>query len=315
MFGDNPEKARRRMGAGVHAIIGANGDGKSLCAAHDARFWLEQRTPVLSSMRLLDWTRPRPCEDASCTFPDHPEHQAGHPLWTPLTSFEQLLDWRDGPVLLDEVTGWADARDHSGLPAQARTFLRKLRHYDIPLIWTAPDWMAADAILRRVSRVVTVSKGMLGKEHVKPCRECNTQHRKPNKQCDAYSQVRLWPDNRFFRWESFDATAFEAWSAAKLEGVAGKKNKRKTLVRQTYRRGPNVAQHVYDTYAEVLGVSSLNDAGVCVVCAGTRTRGQCVCEEYTSRRQAAKPSRAPRSDGEAGTGVATPTTYRGRHVA
>lgn len=294
MFSDDEGKARKRLGGGVHAVIGANGDGKSLLAAHDVRYLLEEGVAVLSSCRLLDYDNPRACDDDACTFPGHAEgHGAPHPLWVPLTTFEQLLDWRDGAVFLDEVTGWADARDHSGMPAQARTFLRKLRHYDIPLIWTAPDWMAADAILRRVTRVVTVSKGMLGVEHVKDCRGCERQHKKPDETCELHSAVRLWPDNRFFRWETFDAVAFESWSMAKTDvSVKGGKRKRKPMVKQLYRRGPNVAQHVYSTYAEVLGVATANDAGVCVVCAGTRKRAECACPEYQDRKQSARRSPA-----------------------
>lgn len=288
MFADNPEKARKRIGAGVHAVIGANGDGKSLCAAHDLRYMLEERSEVLSTCRLLDYTNPRDCEEDTCTFPGHPEHGQAHPLWVPLTSFEQLMAWRNGPVFVDEVTGFADARD-TGLPAQARTFLRKLRHYDIPLIWTAPDWMAADAILRRVTRAVTVSKGMMGKEHVKPCIECGQQHKRPVEACKWHSEVRLWPDNRMFSWQTYDATSFEQWSVAKASPDAAKNLRRKSMVRQVYRRAPNVAQHVYSTYAEVLQVGGSSATGVCITCEGTRTRHQCTCPEYVQRKASARP--------------------------
>lgn len=293
MFADNQVKARKRISAGVHGIIGANGDGKSLCAAHDLRYFLEDGVPVLSTCRLLDYLNPRPCEDDTCTFPGHPDHGQAHPLWVPLGAFEELLEWRAGPVLVDEVTGFADARD-LGLPAQARTFLRKLRHYDIPLIWTAPDWMAADAILRRVTRAVTVSKGYLGAEHYKACLRCEQVHKRPQDGCEGRSDARLWPDNKLFVWKTYDATSFEQWSQAKADSTM-KQHKRKTMVSQVYRRAPNLAQHVFSTYAEVLQVGAADAAGVCITCAGTRTRQQCSCPEYVDRKAAARAAKsAPR---------------------
>jgi hypothetical protein len=295
MMGDDRLKARKRISAGVHAVIGANGDGKSLCAAHDVRWLLEEGQQVLSTCRLLDYSNPRPCADVYCEFPGHPEHGAAHPLWVPLVSFEQLMTWRDGAVFVDEVTGFADARD-LGLPAQARTFLRKLRHYDIPLIWTAPDWMAADAILRRVTRAVTVSKGRWGQDHVKPCLRCAETHRKPVKGgCQGRSDVRLWPDNRVFTWKTYDATSFEQWSQAKAAAEGAGQVKRKVMCSQVYRREPNVAQHVYSTYAEVLQVAASDASGVCITCAGTRTRPQCTCADYLARRDAGKARAAARA--------------------
>ena len=97
-----------RRGYPIHAYLGTgNGSGKTLLMVHDSLPSLEAGRPVLSTVRLLDYKNPRQCDDPTCTFPGHPNHQAAHPLYIPFKDYQQLLDARDCDVLMDEVTGVA----------------------------------------------------------------------------------------------------------------------------------------------------------------------------------------------------------------
>ena len=202
-------------------------------------------------------------------------HRAAHPLWTPLRSWDQLLDWSDGAVALDEVQGVASAREHLGLPYQAANYLRKLRHYDVPLLWTAPDWMAADAVIRRVTRAVTVCRGRLGQDHYKRCRFCGRVHRRADETCDRHSARRLWRDNRLFAWTTYDAMNFDEWTQ-------GKRKQEKPICRQVYWRPGQQVEKSYDTYAEVLSLGAADQAGVCIACGGVKKRKPCRCEDTES---------------------------------
>lgn len=241
---------------------------------------LDAGRPCLSTVPLLDWRADcrtcgrTPCHD-QCPLPSRPHH----PLWVPLTSLSQLLDWSDGDILLDEVQGVASAREHQALPYQVANALRKLRHIDARLRWTAPDWEAPDAVLRRVTKAVTLCHGGFPVTSYRACVGCGKAHGRPTDKCKMRSEPRLWKDNRVFRYRTYDARQFAEFSTARAESTQ-KGTKLRVMAKQRYRRSAGLAQYAYDTHGEVISLGSADMAGVCIVCGGTRTRKKCSCADH-----------------------------------
>ena len=90
------ERARdRRRSYPIHMYVGRNGAGKSLAAVYDTLPDLEAGRPCLSTVRLLDYKNPRPCDDPTCEDATHDSenvHAAAHPLYVPFTQWGQLLE-------------------------------------------------------------------------------------------------------------------------------------------------------------------------------------------------------------------------------
>jgi hypothetical protein len=268
-------KAAARRSHPIAAYVGPNGGGKSLAAVHDTIPSLERGRPALSTVRLLDYANPRPCEGgAVCDDPAGHEvagvvHPAAHPLYIPFTDFRQLVTFEFGDVVMDEVTGVASSRESAGLPYQVANFLVQLRRRDIALRWTTPSWARADKVIREVTGLVTYCTGYLPVER--------------------QDQDRLWRDRRLFMWRTYDAGAFDDFTT----------NKRETLrssVRQLVWRPRSIAQHAYDTLAPVNALGFLDASGVCMDCEGRRTRHRCTCVAEPRLRE--EPA-APRSGARA----------------
>ena len=92
------ERQRRiRRGYAVKFYSGRNGTGKSLCAVWDTMPDLDMGRTVLSTVRLLDYANPRPCEGwwgrseqqghecPVCVIPGAGEHEHAHPAYVPFT--------------------------------------------------------------------------------------------------------------------------------------------------------------------------------------------------------------------------------------
>lgn len=242
-----------RRSYGIRAYIGPNGHGKTLAMVHDIMPSLDVGRPVLSNVRLLDWRNPRPCDDPSCTADNHHSHQAAHPLYVPLTDYAQLLSWRGGDVLLDEITGVASSRESQALPVQVVNLLVQLRRRDVTLSWTAPSWARADKVLREVSQLVTECRGSFGVTRT------------------TQDGTAMWRDRRLFRWVSFDATAFDEWSQAKRE-------KLRKLQGEWHWRPRHDSHAAYDTYDTVTGLGWAMESGLCIACGGRRSVPRCSCD-------------------------------------
>lgn len=242
---------RRIAFAPIAGYVGYNGMGKSLAAAATAMVHLEAGRPVLSTMRILDYENPRPCEDDGCTWPGHglPGHMQAHPLWLPLVDYPQLFLAQDCHVLLDEVTGVADAREHLGMPVQVANFLPQLRRRGCTLAWTTINWTFADVRIRRVTQAVVYSSGL-----------------RPVYQPDA-----LWPENRLFLWRTYSARDFDEFQSHKRE-------KFRAMARIWFWRPGSVIERAYDTHDQVLALGAVNDAGMCLACGGKRTAPRCSCQ-------------------------------------
>lgn len=310
-------RAMRRSWA-IHGYVGANGGGKSAAMIWDTIPSLRSGRPVLSTVRLLDFDNPRPCEGwrterdgtrvvCEVCHLDHerlinwsppepvvdPEtgefvpgeveplayvHGHAHPLWTPFTEWAQLIEWRAGDVLMDEVTGVASSRESHSMPAPVANQLMQLRRSDVVVRWSAPNWKRADILIREVSQAVTHCRGYLPKV--------------------AAGQDRMWRQRRLFRWKTYDADLFEDFTVGKREQLG-------SLVRDWHWGPRSPSFSAYDTYDQVLSIGTVSDAGRCYHCGGKRAAPECSCHDYQARRAAARPVRsapasAKREDGAAG---------------
>lgn len=238
----------------ITAFVGYNGSGKSMAAVACAMTHLDAGRPVLSTLRLLDYDNPRPCDDLGCMSPRHGQegHMAAHPLYIPFTDFRQLLTFKHGHVLMDEVTGVADARDHGGLPVQIRNYLPQLRRMGVTLAWTTIHWTFADARLRRMTWAATWAVGLM----------------------PTYVGDEVWGRNRLFVHRTYDARnlpdEFEPTKVQEDEEI-------RPMIR-TFMWGPKSAVFgAYDSLDDVSALGAASDAGMCLHCGGKRSAPRCSC--------------------------------------
>lgn len=259
------ETARaRRRAYPIHMYVGRNGAGKSLAAVYDTLPDLEAGRPCLSTVRLLDYNNPRPCDDSACEDPNHGAagHMAAHPLYVPFTSWQQLLDWRSGAVLMDEITGVADSNESAGLPVVAANKLAQLRRDDCTVRITGLNFIRANKRIREAVNAVTRCRSVLPKDSVAE---------------DGTKMV--WRQRRLAIYNTFDAQSLpvddhtdHAYEVADH------------LVTGRLWIPDSVAIRAYDSLDKVLMVGTVTDAGRCAHCAGTRRTPECSCPDYQESR-------------------------------
>jgi len=249
-------EARRHVP--IHAYVGPNGSGKSLAMVRDTLDSLSAGRPVLSTVRLQDFAGRSPCDDPGCSSPRHgqPGHLAAHPSFVRLGSFLDLMDAEHCDVLLDEVTGVADARESGGMPVQVRNLLVQLRRRDVVLRWTSPSFTFADVTIRRVTQAVTFSRGMM------PVDRDGT----------------LWRDRRLFLWRTFDARDIPLDEQRVDASVRLREDGVRPLVRELFWRPDSDAESAYDTSDSVATLGVANTAGMCLTCGGKRLHPKCSCD-------------------------------------
>lgn len=246
-----------RRGWPIAGYIGPNGGGKTTAAVWDTLPSLDAGRPVLSTVRLLDFRNPRPCDDPTCESPNHAQHMAAHPGWIPWTSWTQLLEVEHADVLADEVTGVASSRESSAMPAVIANALVQLRRRDVVLRWTAPSWSRADLIIRECSQAATLCTGFFPVQV----------------QADDDDTDRMWRHRRLFRWLTYDASLLDDLSTGK----------RDNLTRWCFdlHWGPgSPAFDAFDTFDSVSSIGHVSDAGRCMTCGGRRTAPACSCSDY-----------------------------------
>lgn len=243
----------------ILCCAGPNGSGKSLAMVALTLPDLDAGRTVLSTVRLLDFRNPRPCDDDRCTSDSHGTagHMAAHPNYVPLTDFRQLLDVQHATVLLDEVTGAADARESMGLPVQVRNLLVQLRRRDVVLRWTSPSFMFADVTIRRVTQAVLFSRGFAA----------------------VQNEDSVWRDRRLFRWDCYDARDIPRDESSTDPQARLRDAGIRPLVRSWFWRPGSLAEGAYDTRDQVLTLGVANDAGMCVTCGGRRSAPRCSCSD------------------------------------
>lgn len=270
----NTKKRATRRGWPIHGYVGPNGGGKSAAMVWDTLPSLDAGRPVLSTVRLLDYQNPRPCEgwrmqdgvqvecetcQAASEARSHEDddedavrpHMQAHPLWVPLRDWKQLMEASKCDVLLDEVTGVASSRTSQSLPAPVANKLVQLRRVDCVVRWSAPAWARADLIIRECSQAVTYCQGFLTKE--------------------SGEADRMWRQRRLFKWKTYDAQLFEDFTSGKRESLGAE------LV--DWHWGPrSPAFGAYDTYDAVSTVGTVTDAGRCYECGGKKSIPACRCD-------------------------------------
>jgi len=218
----------------ISAYVGSNGSGKSLAAIYDAMTHLNAGRPVLSTVPIFDWSV---------------DEKVLHPNYVALTDWRQLLDFTGGHVLLDEVTGFADSRQSSTMPAQVRSLLVQLRKRDVTLAWTCPDWSMSDITIRRVTQAVTLCRSFLKRSQ----------------------PGTIWRNASLFLWRTYDAQQMDEFTDSKRQKLT-------PLVRQVYYgRGSDVFR-AYDTLAQVTLHDHQTLGGTCLGCGGKIRQTACNCD-------------------------------------
>lgn len=212
---------RKRRGTPIMGYNGLNGDGKTFCMVRDTLIDLALGRRVLSTVGLLD-----------------PHTGNPHPLYVPFRHWSQLDDWRDGPVLLDEVTGVMDARD-SGMPKKVRKKIPQMRRANSPIRWTGIDWDNSDRRLRQITKAVTMCKGYLP----------NGGATRADGTKDA---VEMWLPNRLFMFTTYDtSTMNQSEDGGQLTQDDAKKRKAKVKKREIVWGPGSLAFECYNTLDSV----------------------------------------------------------------
>lgn len=273
----------------IVSFVGSNGGGKTAAMVFDTLPSLAAGRPVLSTVRLLDYENPRPCDDPANCGLDHGGdarvHMAAHPSWIPFTSWHQLHEAEHCDVLMDEVTGVASSRESHSMPGEIGNRLNQLRRADVVLRWTAPSWRRADTIIRECTQVVVSCRGFIPKTF----------------QSEPGEPERMWRQRRLFVWRAFDAYAFEDFTA-------GTREKLKPLGTD-WQWGPGSPTFsAYDTYDSVLSIGTVNASGRCMTCGGRRRVETCRCDDHRSGpvpRPSSPGRRAPLAGAGPGDGPGT----------
>jgi hypothetical protein len=309
-------RAKRRA-APIHVYVGHNGMGKSLTAIFDTLPTLEAGRPVLSTVRLLDYTEPRPCEGwrsdvvgwrhlgrreyrpvferVDCDDLGHGDdgHLQAHPLWVPFTDWKQLLEWLFGDIVMDEVTGVADAQEWASVPSQVLVKIPQMRRHDVAVRVTGIAWMNITKRIRQIALAVTRCVATM-----------------PASAKSEFGRGRIYRPRRMVSQTTYDVKTLPLDDPSEAAYASARR-----LARGRLWVPDSVARNAYDTYDQVLTVGTVSDSGRCAYCGGNRRVAECACPDYVhdraERRSAHRPPAAEhgrRSDGRHASG--SPTLLR-----
>lgn len=261
----------RRRAFPIHMYVGRNGAGKSAALVYDTLPDLEAGTPVLSTVRLLDYRNPRVCDDENCKDAMHgrQDHLAAHPSWVPFTDWPQLLDWHHGPVLMDEITGVADSNEGAAMPSVVANKLAQLRRDDCTVRITGLNFIRANKRIREAVNAVTRCESFF-----------------PVTAYAADGSARMWKQRQLAKWRTYDAQSLPV-----DDHTDAAYEKADHIITSRLWLPTSDAVRAYDTMAPVLMVGTVTDSGRCAHCAGTRRTPECSCSDY----QDAKAERSPRT--------------------
>lgn len=177
-----------------------------------------------------------------------------HPLYRPLTDYQQLLTIEHADVLFDEVAGIADASGSSSMPVQVINWQHKLRKADIRQRVTTPAYARCALPIRQVAQVVVECKSFAPKG----------------------SSGLLWRPRRIVK-----ATAYDAWAFEDFVASDGQRDKLKPIAKGLVWVPEARALDTYNTFGQVLQLGHVTDSGMCITCGGTRSRPKCACTHET----------------------------------
>lgn len=244
----------RRRKLAIRGYVGANGSGKTALAVRDLLPSIYAGRKILSTVPIVD-------------------HRTGelYEHYTRFDSWSHLLDdsYRHADVLMDEITGIANARASQSMPIQVQAMLDKLRKRDLTLIWTAPAWQRADTTIRSTSWGVTLCRSYLptfGESHA------------------------AWRPRRLFRARTFDVLGFEDFNKQRAEGNTVRSAAMKPGVVEWWWGPGSPAFGSYDSMDPVSRVGEVLDSGRCAHCGGTRPAPKCSCDDTPHRHTIAAPT-------------------------
>lgn len=294
--------ARRvRRSYPIHVYCGKNGSGKSFTAIFDTLPTLEAGRPVLSTVRLTDYTDPRPCdgweygsshiygrppEPCPIVDPlsgDHLEgHLQAHAGYLRFTNWKQLLEFERGDVIMDEITGVADSAEHAGMPPEVRNKLPQLRRADIALRITGLSWARLNKRLREAAQAVTRCRGMF-----------------PVPANAEFGSDRIFRPKRMTLAGTYDTADLP------VDDISEHAFKEARAVKKGRLWIPDcIAKDAYDTFESVDSVGWVDLSGTCGYCGGGRSRPKCACPDYVAEIESRKAG--PASVGSEATAEAGP---------
>jgi len=260
--------------APIRAFVGPNGSGKTLAAmALVVAPALRQGRQVVSTCRIH------------------------HPNARLLQSWREIDKLRANELLLDEITSQLPSRQAMSLPPQLQRTMNQLRKVDVGVSWTAPSWARADVLLREVTMEVTVCRSWVADRWEREPGVPPVWRLWGKRARDASGRPRRvrgrWSRNSLFRWQTYDATAFDEFTYHRIKKV-------KPASTVWYWRPWQPECQLYDTLDAVELLDHLDDVGICAVCGGMRRRPACTCGNGKSGRTPGSPK------GEASAGSPTP---------
>jgi hypothetical protein len=223
---------RKRRSVPIVGYVGLNGSFKSATMVRDTIPSLILGRRVLSTVEILDAHSGNP-----------------HPLYIPFTSWAQLHDFRDGDLLLDEVTGIMDSRDQ-GMPKHVRRKLPQMRRSNVLIRWTGIDWDNSDKRLRQVTQAAARCRGFVASS--------------ANLRGETEDALPMWAPRRLAYVVTYDAQTLNAAAdtSALSEDLA--KKKRARVKNREWWWGPgSLAFRSYNTLADVEQVTA-----DCAICGG-----------------------------------------------
>jgi len=273
----------RRRAAGIHAYVGANGSGKSMAMIFDTlptlagqKWRCTEEThrhmrpdyvdPVTGAVGVtVTGTRTVLSTVAILDAETGEDHRLFLRICEANGGWKMILDAEHCDILFDEVTGIAGAREHAGMPVAVQNILQQLRRRDVRLRWTAPKYERADSVIRGVTQLVTLCRGMMPDHRI----------------MRVSDEPPAWIPNRLFKLRTFDAREFDDFTAAKAAG--DRKNGVKVAPLRAkpvaWLWGPgSLAFASYDTYGQVTRVAEYLDGGRCAHCGGARSVARCSCD-------------------------------------
>ena len=173
-----------------------------------------------------------------------------HPRFVPLVDYQQLLTIEHADVFFDEVAGISDASGSASMPVQVINWQHKLRKADIRQRVTTPAYARCSLPIRQVAQIVVECRSMF----------------------PARSKGRLWRPRRLVVAKAYDAFRFEDFI-----GTDGQREKLKPMAKALIWVPDSKAKDHYNTLGQVLALGHITESGMCIVCAGTKSRPRCAC--------------------------------------